>query len=208
MRIVGWIAFAAVWTAGIAVGSWSMLEYELTPAEVERCPEQWPAESALRLDGVRPTLVTFLHPQCPCSRASVGELAELVARCGSRVSVVAVFIRPACFAAGWEKTDLWRSAEAIPGIALYCDVDRLETERFQAGASGETLLYSAGGQLIFHGGITASRGHRGENAGRATLQHLLEGEATPMNSFPVYGCPLRDGKCVASKSSPEKPQDP
>ena len=38
---------------------------------------------------------------------------------------------------------------------------------------GQTLLYDAGGTLIFSGGITGSRGHAGDNAGEAALVALL-----------------------------------
>ena len=56
----------------------------------------------------RPTLVMLAHPRCTCTRASVGELAELMARAPRRPKAYVVFIKPGRSApGGWERTDLW-----------------------------------------------------------------------------------------------------
>jgi hypothetical protein len=206
MRAALWFSLAAVWAAGLTLGSWEMLKYESTPAIVEQCANRWPSDSALARDAARPTLVMFLHPHCPCSRASVAELAELAARVKGQVAITLVFHRPAQFGPGWEQTDLWHTAESIPGATRFCDAEGVESERFHAQASGETLLYLQNGELAFHGGITLSRGHRGENAGRAALERLILGEVSPVADTPVFGCSLRARECVdrASIQSPEK----
>ena len=36
-------------------------------------PEPWPAAGALQLSTAGKTLVMFVHPHCPCTRASLGE---------------------------------------------------------------------------------------------------------------------------------------
>lgn len=209
MRAAGWISFALFWVAGIAFGSWNMLRYESTPAEVQPTLDSWPADSTLKRDPLRPTLVMFVHPKCPCSRASVGELTELAARVGDKVAIDVVFWKPVGFGEGWEKTDLWRSAESIPGANVYCDVDGVETKRFQTKASGETLVYLADGTLVFHGGLTSSRGHRGESDGRVALAQLFAGESMICDHTPVYGCSLVDRKCLLpaadSKTTPQEP---
>jgi hypothetical protein len=48
----------------------------------------------------------FVHPRCPCTRASLGELSRIVARHPSDVDVHVVAIRPDGFPAGWEQGDL------------------------------------------------------------------------------------------------------
>jgi hypothetical protein len=171
-----------------------MFEYEITPGVVSAAPDHWPAGSALRLDPGRPTFVMFVHPHCPCSRASLDELMVLVTHRGGRMQPIVVFLKPIRFDQDWEKTDLWKTAASIPGATLFCDVDGTETHRFQAMVSGESLLYDAAGKLVFHGGITVSRGHRGDNAGRSAVESLLAGEPTAWRQTPVFGCSLRERK--------------
>jgi hypothetical protein len=64
------------------------------------------------------------------------------------------------------------------------------------------VLYNAAGALLFSGGITAARGHEGDNAGREmVLAHLAANDAG--RRAPVFGCPLfADGECEACKGNP------
>jgi hypothetical protein len=137
-----------------------------------------------------PTLVMFLHPHCPCSRASIGELAVLMAHCQGRVVVHLLFLQPAEIDSNWVLTDTWKSAGQIPGVTVHRDDAGREARLFGAETSGETGLYDAKGRLIFHGGITISRGHSGDNAGRDTLEALLMGYPTQPADTPVFGCSL------------------
>jgi hypothetical protein len=135
-------------------------------------------------------LVMLAHPRCVCTRASVGELAELMARAHDRPKAYVVFIKPAGTAASWDDTDLQRGAAAIPGVTVVRDEDGVETQRFGAETSGQTLLYDAGGHLIFSGGTTGSRGHPGDNIGRASILALLNREEARRSTTSVFGCSL------------------
>lgn len=149
--------------------------------------------SAIPLSESLPTLVMFVHPRCPCSRASLGELAVLLAQSPQRVNVHVVFLKPAEVDGRWLASDLWRQAELISGVTLDTDEAGTEARRFQSQISGDTVLYAAGGKLLFHGGITAERGHAGDNAGRSTLLALLKNQtfgAGKIPSTPVFGCAL------------------
>jgi hypothetical protein len=129
------------------------------------------------------------HPHCPCTRASIRELARLIAQAQGRVTAYALFVKPAGSSDDWEKTDLCQSAASIPGVSVVVD-DGVEAGRFHAVTSGQTVLYDAEGHLLFSGGITGSRGHSGDNAGRTAIVSLLNtGEAERMESS-VFGCPL------------------
>jgi len=66
----------------------------------------------------------------------------------------------------------------------------VEARRFGVETSGQTLLYDAGGRLIFSGGITGSRGHAGDNAGEAALVALLTSGQADRRATSVFGCPL------------------
>jgi hypothetical protein len=70
------------------------------------------------------------------------------------------------------------------------DPDGAETRRFGAATSGETLLYSPAGKLLFRGGITASRGHSGDNYGRDAIVALVNKPSRRFSNTPVFGCSL------------------
>jgi hypothetical protein len=137
-------------------------------------------------------LVLFAHPHCPCSRATIGELAKLMTDCRGKLTATVLMLRPAGVQDGWERTDLWDSAAAIPGVSVVSDAGGTESRRFGAVTSGQVLLFAPDGRLLFSGGITESRGHRGDNAGRSAVAALVlgTGRAAQPVFAPVYGCPL------------------
>ncbi len=137
----------------------------------------------------------FVHPRCPCTRASLGELEVLLAQVPGRASARVVFLKPAETTTNWEKTDLWRQASSLTGVTLYTDNDGIEARRFHAETSGQTLLYDRKGVLRFQGGITSSRGHAGDNPGRDALQQLLRVARANQVRTPVFGCPLFESQC-------------
>jgi hypothetical protein len=150
----------------------------------------WPIESKLQRSTTLPTLVMMVHPQCPCSRASIGELAILMEGRQQFVKVVVVFVRPWKFGDEWEKTDLWRKTESIHGITMSVDYGGVEASRFGSQTSGQVMLYNPQGELLFSGGITAARGHAGDNEGRTAIAALLTHGQAARAETPVFGCPL------------------
>ena len=181
--------FAATWCACIVVGFVKMLDYELTPARPALTAAAWPIESQIQRDDSRPTLVLFLHPQCPCSRSTLRDFSLLEADCGDRFAARIVFVRPAGASDSWKTTDQCRAAEATKAI-VSSDIDGAEASRFGATTSGQVLLYAAEGRLLFHGGITASRGHEGGNVGRTSLTALINSGRATVTQTPVFGCSL------------------
>jgi hypothetical protein len=173
-----------------------MLSYELTPAAPASPDRWWPTATQLVRDPGQPSLLMFVHPGCPCSRASLAELSRLLSPRGNQVAVRIVMVRPAGLEAGWERTDLWAIAQRIKGATVLCDPDGLEAERFGARTSGETMLFAPEGRLLFDGGITASRGHEGDSAGRATVATLIDGGGKGFRQTPVFGCALTN--CCSS----------
>ena len=63
-----------------AAGLWVLWRYDNTPGDAARAPEHWPALTTFARATDRPTLVMLAHPHCTCTRASLGELAEAIAR--------------------------------------------------------------------------------------------------------------------------------
>ena len=113
-----------------------------------------------------------------------------MAHAQNRVTTYVVFYRPLEAEAGWEQTDLWRSAAAIPRVQVTRDDNGADATVFDAATSGQALLYDAGGRLIFSGGVTGARGHSGDNAGRRALTALLNGDRSSLSRTPVFGCLL------------------
>jgi hypothetical protein len=119
-----------------------------------------------------------------------------MARCQGRVTSHVLFLRPTELDTDWSKTDLWASAAAVPDVEVTPDEDGNEARRFGAETSGHTVLYSGDGSLLFSGGITASRGHSGDNFGRSAIVSSLIGATSEISAFSepaescVFGCPL------------------
>jgi hypothetical protein len=180
---------AAVWVLGSGLGLAAMTRYSLGPGEAPEPPATWPADLPLRIDADRATLVMAVHPRCPCSRASLDELAKLLAHVGDRVSAQVVFVGPSGSEGEDVAGDLWARAGAIPGVERVRDRGDV-AERLRVATSGHTLLYGRDGALLFSGGITAARGHAGDNVGsEAIASLLLRGDAADGRSA-VFGCAL------------------
>jgi hypothetical protein len=130
------------------------------------------------------------HPRCDCTRASIGELAELLARAPHRPRTFVVFIRPDGVAPDWEKTGTFAQATGIPGVTVIIDENGTEAARFGVWTSGQTMLYDRDGQLAYSGGITRARGTSGSNTGRSALLDLLAGEQPRRTNARVFGCSL------------------
>jgi len=181
--------FAITWIAAVAFGLRSLFQYENTPGSVGVLAQEWPNTQIERATD-RPTLLMVAHPRCPCTVASVAELARIMARLQGRVAACVLLVKPNGSGPDWEDTNLRRSAEAIPGVKVIFDPDGVEARRFGAETSGHTLLFGANGHLLFNGGITASRGHAGDNAGESAIVALVNNQTPARTRTLVFGCSL------------------
>lgn len=180
------------WLIVVIGGTGVLWRYEHAVGLVEPTPVRWPADSAIPASETQSTLLMFAHPKCPCTRASIGELARILTTCSDEVRAYAVFVKPsgASPEQDWDSTDLWELAKQIPGLTAIADIEGIEARRFQAATSGFTVLYDHSGQLQFSGGITASRGHSGDNQGRSAIVALLTQRPPATVNTNVYGCEL------------------
>lgn len=202
-----WLTGAAAWSALVVAGFALLWTYEATPGAQQPAPPHWPAASRLRPDPSRPTLVLAIHPHCPCSRATLEELAEIMARCGDRLRTHVLFYYPAGEEEDWAHGGMWERAAAIAGVQIWGDVEGVEGQRFGAATSGHAVLYSAAGERLFSGGITATRGHAGDNAGRRAILAVAGGDSIPgPTNTPVFGCPLCAKQASDTKCSARCPQ--
>lgn len=183
-------ALLVVWLASVGTGLAWLMAYDNTPGAPADAPAGWPAANALPRNPSGPTLVMLAHPRCDCTRASLGELAELLARARQRPRTYVVFIRPGGVAAAWEKTPIFDQATRIPGVTVIRDENGAEAKRFGVSTSGQTLLYDRDGRLVYSGGVTAARGKPGSNAGQSMLLELLAGGHPARPTTRVFGCSL------------------
>lgn len=180
------ITWAVVVISGFAL----MMEEEFTPVPSALAASDFPAGSLVPLARDQPTLLVFLHPQCPCSRATMRELERLLGQTQDKIAVTIIFTIPKGTPPDWEKGDLWNWANALPGARVARDVDGITTRQFHVIGSGSTLLYAPSGHLLFSGGITASRGEEGDNPGETAIaDFVLHGHADVTHT-PVFGCSL------------------
>lgn len=185
----------AFWLPAVGFGINALWKYSTTPGRPATPPLEWPHHSGANRAPGKYTLLMFAHPQCPCTDASVGELAIFLAHAPGNVEAQVYFYRPSTEKDGWAKTDLWKQAAAIPGVKTFVDPDASMAQSFGAFTSGQTLLYDAQGHLVFKGGITAYRGHSGDNLGRTLITSLVNGQTPAAATFPlethVFGCTLQ-----------------
>jgi hypothetical protein len=193
--------FTVLWLLAVSTGLWILWGYENTPGVTAKPPVLWPVASRIQRPQDRATLVLTVHPHCPCTRATVGELAEIMAHAQGRLNAYVLFLKPAGFSEDWEKTDLWQTAAGIPGVSVMVDDGGAEARLFNSSTSGQTILYDAAGDLLFSGGITGSRGHSGDNAGRSAIISLVNARAAERAETFVFGCPLFDknSECLESE---------
>jgi hypothetical protein len=199
-RLALWGA-GLVWIAAVATGVSILAAYSNTPGGVAHAaPASWPSATRLTRAPDQPVLVMMLHPKCPCSRATVSELARLMALAPAEKTTHVLFHAPAGAPPEWHRTDLWSDATAIPGVRVRVDKDGVEARRFGIATSGHVLLYDGSGRLRFTGGITGSRGHAGDNPGRSAVVALLLKQPPRVTTTSIFGCSLLEAPKDAGPS--------
>jgi hypothetical protein len=210
MRMKSWkkVCLAAALCVPVATGiaGFASSGADITPEPPH--PAHWPSNTTVLPGDGKPTLLLFAHPFCECTEDTVRELQRILADLGKRPlpAIRVLFFRPDN--AGkpgaqtvWKPGESWRQASRLPGVSVDWDDGGREIGKFQAGTSGLILLYSAGGNLLFEGGITTSTRHEGdlvafpglegENYGAARLARVLAtGRPATGKPSPVFGCAL------------------
>jgi hypothetical protein len=193
---IRYLILSLAWFLMVAALTAAMIQYSVSPGQAELTPTKWPANNQIVLDADRATLLMFVHPHCPCTRASLEELEKLIAKCQGLVTPIVVLARPSGTPIGWVETDIHRIASRITNKNVIIDSAGVLTRQFGCRTSGSTLLYNQLGSLLFQGGITLARGHSGDNAGRSAIQEILHGRTPELTATPVFGCGLLDSVCI------------
>ncbi len=184
-----------LWLVGVVGATALVWRYKMAPGKPADAPETWPIASTLHLAAGRPSLVFVAHPQCPCTVASITELARLSDELEGHAQLDIVLVRPVGTDAGFEDGTIAERAARIRGARVHVDIDGVEAARFGAHASGTTLLYSHDGTLLFRGGLTISRGHEGRSEAHDRIIGLVKADhrdAHGVAQTPVFGCETED----------------
>ena len=185
-----WTLGIVIWLALIAAGYICLLRYNLSAGKATAAPRDIPAWLAAGSAVERPQLVIALHPHCSCSRATLNELAKILSRAPNTCDVIALTYVPENALGHWLETELVDKCRRLNG-RIHPDPEGKLAVSLGSLTSGGVLLYDAEGSLCYQGGLTAARGHEGDNLGARTVLNILRGGRQDPMSLPVFGCPLQ-----------------
>ncbi len=188
------IAWAALISAGLA----TLYNYEFKAGPSGQVATHWPSKSRIHPDNKPYHLVVVAHPRCPCTRATLSELELIMAQSQGKLSAYMLFTKPKEFSQEWVKTDLFKNAQKISGVHVFVDEDSQQALMFGGATSGQTFLFDKKGDLLFSGGITGSRGHEGDNAGKSAVIDAVQGKRVELRRSLAFGCPLRSEDSLAN----------
>ncbi len=174
----------------MTAGYFVLVSYSTTPKPAHAASDVWPVGASLNYDANRPTFVMFIHPKCPCSVASIRMYEQAVGDRTDALTALFVFTKPADENDSWCHGAAWNMVAEIPNARRCVDQAGRIAAYFGAVCSGETYVYNWGGRLLFHGGITGSRGHEGDCIGTEAIHAIACGRPTRRDTSPVYGCQL------------------
>lgn len=189
------IAVAAVWACGITAGSWLMLRHEYGQGASAPAPERLPADSQLALPfrDRTLTLVVAVHPDCPCTGATLEQLDRFLTKNPQSAQVLALFwvedsdSPPLAL----QRNPYWQRIGKMESATAAIDPQGARAAQFGALVSGAVAAYDQTGSLRFQGGLTSSRGHAGPSRGLNMLEAILRDEPTAdTNNAPSFGCSL------------------
>lgn len=172
-------------TSALAYGVYSLEKYNFTPGAQHPAPKQLAASD-------RFTLTVFVHPMCSCSQATLKELAKIEARLKQKIQTTVV-IDTSDAESDNAISQFEERVRSLVSAKIVQDIDGKIAASFGAETSGQTVLYSTAGKLLFQGGITRSRGHEGDNDGEDEIVRLVlkQTEASAqIAQTPTFGCKI------------------
>lgn len=185
------IPFSAIilWLAALGVGMGLMMESDARPGPPGLVPEIRNVASVSTGD----ECIVFLHPKCPCARDTLILLARMEFRDPRIVRIRIVFTGPSGADEVWWSGKNLDLAMLVPGASVERDAGGEVARDYGVRTSGHTLVYAAGGKLLFSGGIAPLPGVSAKgDAISPALDAVLRGSAGAPRTRPVRGCPLFD----------------
>jgi len=185
-----WLLALLLWL-GLIVGGYAwLLRYSFAAGKASASPHTIPSSVASQPPSARPQLFLALHPRCPCSRATLSELAKILSRAPKACDVTVLMYKPAAEPDRWMEGALFDKCRQM-SCRVRPDPDGRLAGSLGSLTSGGVVLYDGKGRLRYQGGITASRAHEGDNAGKQAVIEILRGQRDSQKSMPVFGCPIQ-----------------
>jgi hypothetical protein len=193
-----WSLYAVIvlWVTAVVVGWWFIEDYSFSenPPLTHRPVDRWPSQTALTRQQGRPTMLLFLHPKCPCSRATLHELERLLTSTSGKavraVDLIVVATVPEFPDESWLRSETVERVGQLANARLFIDPNGTEAARFGAVTSGLVMYFDAEGTTQYSGGITMARGHEGPSVGGECVTKILRGETAVAHEMPAFGCRL------------------
>jgi hypothetical protein len=180
----------ATWAVLVVAALGGLAAYSFAPGPQSAPPPRGQFQPSDASNDDRFELVMAVHPKCPCTRASVGELARLVARFPDQLRCTVLAYRPANADADWDETVLIQSARQQPHTTVVFDDEGKHVRELGMSTSGSVILYSPAGKPEYWGGITMARGHAGDSIGSDAIHAILTGRTPDRRTAPVFGCAI------------------
>lgn len=187
-----------LWLVGISLGSYFMFLHEFTPGRSLPAPQRLPEalQATIPTEGQKLTLFFAVHPDCPCTRASVEQLDRFLTKFRREARAVALFwTEDGSSSSKSQPTNsrYWERLNRLDTVVTIQDPQGLLAEKLGSLVSGATVAYDSDGKLVFQGGLTATRGHAGPSVGIDALTYIVQGKSIPeLCKTPTFGCSLNE----------------
>ena len=154
----------------------------------------WPSASKIKRTHDSEHLLLFIHPKCVCSHATIDQLKQVLPLSPNDCQFSVAVYCPDGKSQSWLETRLADTIADLKPDEIRLAVDGYEAQQFGVTTSGHLLHFDNNGSLKFSGGITSSRGHRGDCIALKSLKKTLSRKSvhhSQLVTFPVFGCTIR-----------------
>lgn len=131
-------------------------------------------------------LVMVAHPLCPCTAASLRQLA-LISERHPHLDVCIYFTQIS--SRDVQKSTNVSIANSIPLAKISYVSENDQRANIGAATSGQVFLFNPDGKQVFNGGLTDGRGVEGDSKGTRSIDQILDGHLLTATTG-VYGCAL------------------
>ena len=179
---------AILWLGAAVIGLGVLGVFAQTAGGVDAPPTEEAAALPARTNTAPFRLVVAVHPKCPCTSATIGQIERILADAPGRLTCTVLAYQPAGAAADWLDTKSIRTSRERLGAEVIADADGAMAQRLGMSVSGSVVLYSPEGTAEFFGGLTSARGHEGDSSGKDAVTAIVLGKPALYTMAPVYGC--------------------
>lgn len=190
---------SAVWLLAIVVVFGAFTRYHIAAGANANAPDILPASIVCKQSDCKDYhLLFFVHPGCPCTKASWYELERVLHPISTRTHVTAIVLEYNYSIPAQDHTEVAKLVGASEFVDVLYLPEQIVRDEFGVTTSGQCLMYNASKNLVFEGGVTPSRNHTGPNKGIEELLRIAGPQGyklqvpkgQPVAKTRVYGCDL------------------